>query len=71
MFEINMEEQVLKEFGLNEREVQVYLALLKEKSCTASKLAKVAKVNRTTAYLELENLMKRGLVSYVIKDWLC
>jgi len=63
-----MEEKALKEIGLNEREVQVYLALLKEKSCTASKLAKLAKVNRTTTYLELENLMKRGLVSYVIKD---
>ena len=61
-------EKVLKDFGLNEREAQVYLALLKEKSCNASKLAKTAKVNRTTAYLELENLMRKGLVSYVIKD---
>lgn len=61
-------EKVLKDLGLNEREVQVYIALLKEKSCTASKLAKIAKINRTTTYLELENLMKLGLVSYVIKD---
>ncbi|MBI1970631.1 hypothetical protein HYS47_02715 [Candidatus Woesearchaeota archaeon] len=61
-------EDVLKEFGLNEREAKMYIALLKEISCTASKLAKITKMNRTTAYLELENLMRKGLVSYVIKE---
>ena len=63
-----MEEEILRDLGLNERETNVYLALLKEKSCTASKLAKLAHVHRTTTYLELENLMRKGLVSYVIKD---
>jgi len=63
-----MEREVLKEFGLNERESQIYLVLLREKSSTASKLAKIANVNRTTAYLELDNLMKKGLVSYVLKN---
>jgi len=42
--------------------------LLREKSCTASKLAKVSGVNRTTVYLELDNLIKKGLASYVIKS---
>lgn len=63
-----MEQEVLKDLGLNERESRIYLTLLKEKSCTASKLSKLANVNRTTAYLELENLMNLGLVSYVRKD---
>ncbi|MCK4552989.1 hypothetical protein KAT80_02195 [Candidatus Pacearchaeota archaeon] len=62
------EQKILEEFGLNERESKIYLALLKEKSCTASKLAKLTKINRTTAYLELENLMQIGLVSYTIKN---
>jgi len=61
-------EKELKEFGLNEKESSIYLQLLKEKSCTASKLAKLTKLNRTTAYLELDNLMKKGLVSYIVKD---
>jgi len=61
-------EETLKEIGLNEKEAKIYLVLLKEKSCTASKLAKIAKINRTTAYLELENLTSLGLVSYVIKN---
>jgi len=63
-----MEKEILKGLGLNEREAQLYLSLIKERSSTASKLAKLAKVNRTTAYLELENLMKKGLVSYIIKN---
>lgn len=63
-----MKEEILQEIGLNEKESKIYLTLLKEKSCTASKLAKLTKINRTTSYLELENLMNLGLVSYVVKD---
>lgn len=58
----------LKEFGLKDNETKVYLELLKQKSSTASNLAKLTKINRTTAYLELENLTRLGLVSYVIKN---
>lgn len=60
--------EILEEFGLNVKESTIYLALLKEKLSTASKLAKITKINRTTVYLELENLMNLGLVSYVVKD---
>lgn len=63
-----MEKEALEDFGLTDKESRIYLQLLKEKKCTASKLAKLTKVNRTTAYLELDNLLKLGLVSYVIKD---
>ena len=59
---------MLQDLGLNEREAKIYLTLVREKTATAAKIAKSASVNRTTAYLELENLMKQGLVSYVIKD---
>ncbi|MCK5624520.1 hypothetical protein KAI04_01640 [Candidatus Pacearchaeota archaeon] len=61
-------DKILQETGLNEKEVKIYLELLKQKLCTASKLAKLTKINRTTAYLELENLMQLGLVSYIIKN---
>ncbi|MBU0957701.1 MAG: hypothetical protein KKF56_02720 [Nanoarchaeota archaeon] len=60
--------EILQELGLNEKESKIYLELLKQKSCTASKIAKLTNLNRTTAYLELENLMKLGLVNYVIKE---
>ncbi len=68
-FNNNMKpKEALRELGMNEKESEIYLSLLKEKGCTASRLAKISKLNRTTAYLELENLMNLGLVSYVIKD---
>jgi len=66
-FDNNMKE-ILKEIGLNEREVEIYLALLGVKASTASNLAKITKINRTTTYLELENLTRLGLVSYIIKN---
>lgn len=61
-------EKTIKEIGLNEKETKIYLELLKQKISTASRLAKLTKINRTTAYLELEKLMDLGLVSYIIKN---
>lgn len=60
--------KIIKEIGLNEKEANIYLELLKQKSATASKLAKLTKINRTTAYLELENLLELGLTNYTIKN---
>ena len=71
LFNDNMNEitQELREvIGLNEREAKIYLALLGDKAVSASILAKITKVNRTTVYLELERLIDRGLVSYVIQE---
>lgn len=63
-----MEQKTLQELGLNEREAIIYLQLLKEKLATASSLAKATRINRTTVYLELNNLISKGLSSYVIKN---
>lgn len=62
------EKQILQEFGLNNRETEIYLNLLNEKICNASKLAKLCNINRTTTYLELERLIRKGLVNYIIKN---
>lgn len=53
----------LQDIGLSEKEARVYLALLELGQNTAEKLAKHAKVNRSTTYVQLESLMKMGLVS--------
>jgi len=63
-----MDTKILQEFGLTDKEALIYLTLLKEKICNASKLAKLTKIQRTTVYLELDNLIQKGLVSYVIKN---
>jgi sugar-specific transcriptional regulator TrmB len=59
----NMYLQELQEFGLSEKEAKVYLALLELEVATVQEVAKCADVNRSTAYVVLEALKKRGLVS--------
>lgn len=53
----------LQDIGLSEKEARVYLAALELGQTTAEKLAKQAKVNRSTTYVQLESLMKKGLIS--------
>lgn len=53
----------LQDIGLSEKESRVYLAALELGQTTAEKLAKHAKVNRSTTYVQLESLMAKGLVS--------
>lgn len=52
----------LEKFGLTDKEARVYLALLEIGTAIVSDVAKKAGVNRSTAYVLLESLVKRGLV---------
>ena len=58
----------LQDFGLTEKQVNLYLALLKSGESTASDLAKATNTNRSFTYDRLKKLTELGLVSYVIKD---
>lgn len=53
--------------GLDDREVEVYLAILSLKSAKATQIAKVAKQSRSHTYLMLRSLEQRGLVSEVVR----
>jgi len=53
----------LQDLGLSEKEARVYVAALELGPTTAEKLAAHAKVNRSTTYVQLESLMKTGLMS--------
>ena len=53
----------LKKIGLSENEAKVYLALLDLGNSTAQQIAQKASVNRATTYVQLESLMKMGLVT--------
>lgn len=59
---------ILNEIGLNEKEKIIYINLLKKQESSANQLAKLTKINRTTVYLELENLKSKGFVSFIIKN---
>ncbi len=57
----------LARLGLSEKEAAVYLAALELGPSTVQELAKKAHVNRATAYLLLDTLALRGLVSTFVK----
>jgi HTH-type transcriptional regulator, sugar sensing transcriptional regulator len=58
-------EQALKKFGLNDKEIKIYLALLQLGRATVLSIAKKAGIKRPTAYLILESLMTQGLASKI------
>lgn len=53
---------ILKNFGLSDKEAKIYLALLALESAKVSEVAKQAGVNRSSTYVVLEILRRRGLV---------
>lgn len=64
--------KVLENLGLIEKEAKVYLSCLELGPSPVQKIAQKAGINRTTAYSNLESLMKKGLVSTVkkgVKDY--
>lgn len=61
-------EQILKEYGLSDNKIKVYLANLRLGTAKANVIAKTASLLRTTAYEVLKSLAEVGLVSQVIKS---
>lgn len=53
----------LQEFGLLEKEARVYLASLEIGKATADELSKHAQIKRPTTYVQIESLIKKGLMS--------
>ena len=60
--------QTLKNLGIEVKEASVYLALLKLKETTATKIAETTNLDRTLIYQLTNKLIERGLVAYVIKN---
>lgn len=61
-------EESLKEFGLNDKEIKVYLALLELGSSRVNEIASKAKIIRETTYSILKSLTEKSLVSYSIRE---
>jgi HTH-type transcriptional regulator, sugar sensing transcriptional regulator len=58
-----MFEKYLQEIGLNEKEAAVYIALLQVDNASVIAVSEKTKINRSTVYVVLEGLMKKGLVT--------
>src|SRR3989344_6923982 len=63
-----MKEQILKEYGLSDNEIKVYIASLSKGTSKVNEISKKAGLLRTTTYEVLKSLVEKGLVSYAIKS---
>lgn len=63
-----MDTSILKEIGLTDGEIAVYISTLEIGSSTVKPIVDKAKVSYSKIYDILERLIDKGLVSYVIKD---
>jgi len=59
---------VLKEYGLSEKEAEIYVALLPLGSINLQEIAKRVDNPRTTIYNTLNYLISKGLVSFIVKE---
>ena len=59
-------EKNLMRLGLTENEAKVYLALLEIGSTSAGEIIKKTKLHRNIVYDNLEKLIEKGLVSFVL-----
>ena len=56
---------VQENMGFSPNEIKIYLALNDHGSSKAGKVAKIAKIDRSSCYNSLKGLIEKGLVSYV------
>lgn len=59
-------EKVLEKLGFSPNEIKVYLVLNDHGSTKAGRIAKFAKIDRSSAYNALKLLLEKGLASYVM-----
>lgn len=52
----------LKKLGLNDKETEIYLTLIKNGAVSPTDLAKMTKINRATIYSSAKNLQNKGLI---------
>ena len=63
-----MYENILTEIGMTKSEIAIYFALLDLGSSSTGPIIKKAKIASGKAYLILDKLVTKGLVTYVIKS---
>lgn len=63
-----MDEKLLENIGLTRGEIKVYLTLLKIGETTTGKIIADAQISAGKVYQILDKLIKKGLVSYIIKE---
>lgn len=63
-----METRYLEEIGLTKGEIQVYLSLLHLGQTTSGPIIAESRISSSKVYEIIEKLLRKGLVSYIIKN---
>lgn len=63
-----MNEKLLEEIGFTRGEIKVYLTLLKLGETTTGKIIEGAQISSGKIYEILDKLLKKGLVSFIVKE---
>jgi len=63
-----MDTKILEQIGLSKNEIKIYFALLELEQSSATPIVKKSGIPNSKVYPTLDKLIKRGLVSYVIKN---
>lgn len=59
---------ILEEYGLDEKEIKVYISLVEKGELNAYALAKMTGIHRSTTYAILERLLIKSFISKIQKD---
>ncbi|MBI2547191.1 MAG: hypothetical protein HYW23_01960 [Candidatus Aenigmarchaeota archaeon] len=63
-----MDTSILENVGLEKREADVYMTLLRYGSSTATYIAREAKIERTLVYRILDKLIDKGYANFIIEN---
>lgn len=61
-------EQNLKPLGIDGKDAEIYLALLRLKKATVIQLARITQIKRTTVYHCLDNLISKGVIRKSVEN---
>lgn len=64
----SVDKKILEQIGLSKNEIKVYFALLELDQSSATPIVKKSGIPNSKIYPILEKLIKKGLVSYVVKN---
>ena len=58
---------ILEEYGLDEKEIKVYISLVEKDELNAYALAKITGIHRSTVYAIIERLLSKGFITNIQK----
>lgn len=59
---------ILEEYGLDEKEIKVYVSLVEKGELNAYSLAKITGIHRSTVYAIIERLLSKGFIINIQKE---